>query len=292
MYWRALNQGHVPVSQIVAQRLVWSCVVVFLMLCATKQLGVVRGILKKPRLVLQLAFGSALTSSGWLIYIGLVNSGQVLQASLSTYLSPIVLMAIGVVVFKDRLTPLKWLAMAFTVIGVAFQVGIIGTLPWMVLAMVLVTSSYRLLRAVIHVDAMSGLFIENLVAVPVSIVFITYWHSQGTLVFLQGDVVTDLLVFGTGIITAFPLMWSVFGARNAPFTTLGLINFTAPSMIFLMGVFVFKETFTSMHLVSFVFIWIALAMYTLDSVRQIRARTRRKEPVAQASAPATVPRAY
>lgn len=288
LYWRAMKQGEVPVEQIVAQRLVWSCIVVLFLLCLTRQLGTVRALLKKPKQLLLLALGSAMTTTGWLIYITLVNSERVLQASLSTYLSPLVLMSMGVVIFKDRLTTLKWLAVFFAVAGVACQVAIIGTLPWAVLAMVLVSACYRLLRTVMPVDAMPGLFIENLLACPFAIGIMLWWHSRGTLVFLRGDVTTDLLILGTGVITAFPLMWSVFGVRNAPFTSVGLVNFIAPSMIFIMGVFVFKETFTFTHFISFFLIWVALALYSAESFRQHKIKSKKQEPVP----PVPAPRAY
>ncbi len=290
LYWRALNSGQVPVQQIIAHRIVWSCLVVFATLLITCKLGALRAIFKSRRLLLGLTLSSLFVTLNWLSYVGMVNSGHVLEASLSTYIGPLATMGMGVLIFKDKLECLQWLAMAFAAAGVVCQVYILGYLPWAVVGMTVFGACYGLLRTVLKVDAMPGLFVENLLAMPLSIAIMLWWHSQGALAFMRGDAVTDLLVLGTGVITAFPMMWLVFGMRNASYTSVGLVNYISPTMIFFMGVFVFEEQFTGMHLFSFILIWAALALYTIESLRQRRnlektARLLKVAALAAADAP-------
>ena len=123
-------------------------------------------------------------------------------------------------------------------------------------------------------DVVSGIFIENLLALPIVTVFLLYWHNGGELVFAMGDIALDLLLVSTGIITAFPLIMLVFAMRNARMSTVGLMQFVAPSIIFLMGVFVFREQFTVRHFASFALIWTGLAIYSFDRFRSFNRHAR------------------
>lgn len=263
-YWHAMSS--VPSVQIVTQRIVWSTIVLFFTLILLRKLRTVKKILCSPRHLAMLTLTSALIAGNWVCYITLVNTGRVLEASLSTYLSPLLTVALGIVVFKNKPSTLQALALVLVTIGVILQVKILGELPALVIIMAVSTAVYSVIRTIIDVDVMPGLFMENLISAPVAIAFIAWWQAHGTLVFLQGDILTDLFVIGTGPITAFPLLLMVFAMRNANFVTFGLANFLAPSMIFLEGVFIFKEHFTLLHFISFSLIWLALALYTGDSI--------------------------
>ena len=265
LYWRALQA--VPPYQIVCQRIVWSCLTLLLVCIATRKMGHIAGIFRHPRELLTLAASSLMISLNWLIYINMVNTGQVLMASLSTYIAPLFTVCLGMLALKERLSKPQWLAISLALCGVLVQVWITGTLPWQALLMASFTALYGLLRARLNVEVVSGIFIENLLAVPVVGFFLIRWQLGGELVFAQGDLALDLLLLSTGIITAFPLIMLVFAMRNAKMSTVGLMQFVAPSIIFLVGIFVFHEEFTAVHFASFSLIWTGLAIYSADSFR-------------------------
>lgn len=266
LYWRGLEL--VPPYQIVCQRIFWSCLVLALLLVFLRKTTAVADIFRHKKNLLILAACSFMISMNWLIYISMVNSGQVILASLSTYLSPLFTVALGVLVLKDRLSPAQRLALVLALGGVLVQVYIRGSLPLAALFMSFSSALYGLLRARLNVDIKAGIFVENLLALPVVTAFLVHWQFEGVLVFAQGAIWQDALLIGTGIITAFPLILLVFALRNARMSTVGLMQFVAPCMIFLMGVFVFKEEFTLMHFASFALIWAGLVTYSFDSFKR------------------------
>ncbi|MDL2306571.1 EamA family transporter RarD [Desulfovibrio sp. OttesenSCG-928-C06] len=271
-YWRSLQS--VPSYQIVCQRIVWSCLTLGIICLITRKFGYIRKIFSHPRELLTLVASSLMISVNWLIYINMVNTGQVLMASLSTYISPLFTVAMGMLVLKERPSKAQRVAIPLALGGVLVQVWITGSLPVGALLMATFHAIYGLLRARLNVEVVAGLFIENLVAVPIVGAFLISWHMSGELVFAQGNFSLDLLLAGTGLITAFPLMMLVYAMRNAKMSTVGLMQFVSPSIIFIVGIFAFNEEFTTKHFASFLLIWAGLAIYCTDSLRSFNRHGR------------------
>jgi len=194
-----------------------------------------------------------------------VNHDMVLQTSLGYYVTPLVSMMLGVAVFKDKIRPIQLCSVFLAVAGVGVQLIIVGELPWVSMVLAFSFGLYGLLRKLANVESMAGLMFETVLLIPFVLFYLGSLELQGTASFLHVDRMTDMYLIGAGIITSLPLMWFAFAACRLRLTTLGLIQYIAPSLAFMQGVFLFNEPFTMGHMLSFMFIWSAIALYSGES---------------------------
>lgn len=268
LYWKALLS--VPPMVILCHRIIWSLIFIAIILTANKRWGETFAPMRSPRNLGILFISSLMIGGNWLLYIWAVNTGHVLETSLGYYINPLVSILFGLVFFRERLRRMQWLAIACAAVGVANSIFSYGELPWISLTLAVSFACYGLLRKIAAVGSLPGLFLETLLLAPIALGYLIILHSQGNTVFLTGDITVDALVVGAGVATATPLIGFAFGARNLPLSTLGVLQYTAPSIAFLLGVFVFREPFGPSHLVSFAMIWLGLAVYTFDTIQTLR----------------------
>ncbi len=254
LYFKAV--GHVPAIELLGHRVVW----------AVLMLAVVVWWMKAWRTLDRRALGllcvsAALIGTNWLVYIIAVNTDRLLEASLGYYINPLVSMVLGVFFLGERLRTFQWVAVALAAVGTAWMAVAQGGLPWITLVLAFSFGFYGLVRKTVQAESLQGLFIETLLIAPFAYAGILWlvWNGQGS--FLHEGPVNDLLLVTAGVVTTVPLLWFTQAARRLPLTTLGFMQYLAPTIGFCLAVFVFKEPFDGGRLVAFTFIWAAVALY-------------------------------
>lgn len=268
LYWYLLKD--VPALQIIAHRVIWCGVFVAGWLVLRQGTRWLRQALAQPRVGAMLLASSVLISFNWGVYIWAVTNGRVVDASLGYFINPLVSIVIGVLILRERLNATQWVAVSIAALGVLWLTFRHGEVPLVALALAFSFAFYGLLRKLAAVDAMPGLAIESLILFLPALLWLGWSESQGLGRFAHGDLRQDaLLVFG-GALTALPLIGFAYGARRIPYSLVGILQYISPTLQLLCGVLLLGEAFVVEQAVGFACIWIALAIYAIDSWRRAR----------------------
>lgn len=251
----------VPAYEILVHRVLWSCVFLAGVATVLGRWRPVREALAQPRRLGRVFGCAALIAVNWGLYIYSVETHRVLQASLGYYLTPLINIALGMLVLKERMSRVQGLAVGLAGVAIALQVVLIGTLPWISLVLALSFGTYGLLRKQVPLDGLSGLLVETLLLLPLGLMALGALSHAGLSHFL-GDTRTTLLLLACGVITALPLLAFAGAARRLRLGTLGFLMYLNPSVQFLIALFVFDEPLKPTQLATFVLIWISLALYS------------------------------
>jgi chloramphenicol-sensitive protein RarD len=269
LYWHLLKA--VPSLQIVAHRVLWCTILVAVWLLWSQGRGWFKAILAKPRLAAMLALSGVCIGINWGLYIWAVNAGHVIESSLGYFINPLLNVVIGTLFLRERLNPTQWVSVAITAAGVLWLTFTYGSVPWIALALAGSFGLYGLIRKLAAVDSVTGLGFENTVLLLPALGYLLWIESSGQGGFFSGwGVGVDALLIFAGVLTALPLIAFSFAVRRVPLSTIGLMQYIAPTMQFLIGVFVFREAFDRNRAIGFIVIWIALAIFAFDSVRRAR----------------------
>jgi chloramphenicol-sensitive protein RarD len=271
LYWHALKI--VPSFQIIAHRIVWSAVLVLLWLAACNGLQWWRDIRAQAGALRALALSSALITCNWGLYIWAVNAGHVVETSLGYFINPLLNVMIGVLVLRERLNGLQWIAVALAALGVAWLTWQAGTPPWIALGLAFSFALYGLVRKLVAVDAVGGLAVESLYLFVPALAFLAWaelGHGGGFV--REWGWHIDLLLVGSGALTALPLVAFAYGVRRIPLTLLGLMQYIAPTLQLLIGVVVLGEPFGHDAAIGFAIIWLGLLLFAGDGLRRARGR--------------------
>ncbi|OIQ52128.1 EamA-like transporter family protein [Pseudodesulfovibrio hydrargyri] len=272
VYWKALIT--VNPFEILCHRVVWSLIFIAIILTLRRGWRETLVPLRSRRDLLILTASSLMIGFNWLLYIWAVNNDHVLDTSLGYYINPLVNVLLGFVFLRERLRPLQMIAIGLAALGVVNSVVAQGQLPWISLALAISFGLYGLLRKIASVESLPGLFLETMVLGPFALGYILWLQAHGASALFHQGLDVDLLLVGAGVATASPLIGFAYGARRLQLTTLGLLQYLAPSIAFLLGVFVYREPFNASHLLTFALIWSGLAVYTAESVMTMRAQRR------------------
>ena len=279
LYFKAL--AHVGALEVVAHRIVWSLVFLTAFAAAFRRWGAIRAAVAAPRLALTLLLTATLIAVNWTVYIYAVASGHVLEGSLGYYLNPLVNVLLGVAFLGERLTRGQAGAVALAGIGVAILALGAGGALWISLALAGSFASYGFIRKVAPVEAFEGLYVETLFLTPAALGWIAWLiaHGQSSFRVAPG---TDLLLVLGGAVTAIPLLLFTAAAKRLPYSTLGFLQYVAPSLQFLLAVALFGEPLTRAHLFCFALIWTALAIFVFEGYRSGRRRAAQLAAAASA----------
>ncbi len=258
----------VPADLIVAHRVVWAVMFVGLYLFFRGRWGEVRAVFSEPRILMSLSVSALLIAGNWLVFVWAIGRHQVLDVSLGYFINPLVSILIGMVILRERLSPGQGIAVAIAVAAVLLQAVLAGGLPWVSLVLAFSFAGYGYVRKVTPVKATPGMLVEAILLLPVAVLYILWVLSRGEDALILNDPPVLLALIGTGIITALPLICFSSAARRLPLFMLGLMQYIAPSMHFLMAVFVWGEPLDQTRLLTFVMIWGALAIFSFDSWRR------------------------
>ncbi|MCW2634823.1 MAG: RarD protein superfamily transporter [Blastococcus sp.] len=261
--------------EIVAHRVVWSLLFIGLLLTVLRRWSQVRALITDRRRLLVLAGAGLLIAVNWLVFVYGVNSGHVVETSLGYFINPLVSVLLGVIVFSERLRRLQWVAVGIAAVAVAVLTVDYGRPPWIALALAASFGLYGVMKKLVRVEAAPGLFVETaMVAIPAAVV-LGVLHSNGSGTFGNAGAGHALLLASSGIATAVPLLLFAAAARRIPLSTVGLLQYLTPLMQLAIGVFVYDEAMPPARLVGFVIVWVALAVFTADSLRHARSQSRR-----------------
>lgn len=264
IYFRQL--ASVPSLEVVMHRTVWSLLFVLALLLVLKRWAWMRDLLRQPRVLGAFALSALLLSGNWLVYVWAVQNQHVLDASLGYFILPLVNVALGFVFLRERPRPGQWLAVATAAAGVLWLTLLTGRLPWIALVLALTFGFYGLLRKVARLGALEGLALETMMLAPLAMGVLGYLAAQGQGVLVQGDMGALAWLLVAGPLTAIPLLLFAAGARRIPMTTLGILQYITPTLLFLLSLWWFHEPLQAARLLGFALIWTALVVYTLEGL--------------------------
>jgi chloramphenicol-sensitive protein RarD len=267
LFWRALDSVSAP--DILGHRVVWGLLWFLLLLAWRRRLPELRS-LAEPRMLRVFALSGALLTANWFVFLYAIHTERTLQASLGYFINPILNVVLGMVFLAERLRPWQWLAVSLAVAAVAVQTVEAGAVPWLSLLLAGSFGFYGLVRKTAPADALLGSNLEMLILLPVALVYLGARWSQGAAETWTARPAVATLLFASGALTAFPLLWFSNAARRVTLTTLGFLQYLAPTGQFALAVWVFREPFRPLQLVGFALIWSALALFTWDAQRMMR----------------------
>lgn len=262
IYWHQL--WGVSPFQITASRVLFCALFVAGVTLARRRWSRVLSILTTPKVLRNLALSAALIACNWTVYVYAATSGHLVEASLGYYILPLISIGLGVVLFGERMSRVRLLGLALAGIAVAVQTLAVGHLPWIALVLALSFGFYGYFRKLTPVDPLDGLLIEVLLLLPVALALYGYWAGHGTLALRAATPAISALLVGAGPVTAIPLALFAGGARRIRLSTLGFLQYLAPSMSLLIATLVYGEPFTLLEAVTFACVWSALAIVAAE----------------------------
>jgi chloramphenicol-sensitive protein RarD len=264
IYFKALQE--VSPLEILLHRIVWALAFLLMVLAWRRQWSWIGKVLRQPKVLAGFTASAILLSLNWYIYIWAVNNGHVVDASLGYFITPLVNVLLGFLLLHERMRPAQWAAIALAAFGVAWLTWQAGHLPWIGLMLALSFGSYGLLRKTAALGPLEGLSLETFLLFPLAFgsLGVLAWHGHNA--FAQAPTASKWLLAAAGPITAVPLLLFAAGARRIPLSTLGLLQYIAPSLQLLIGVWLYSEPFGGERLAGFVAIWSALAGYSLEGL--------------------------
>ncbi len=263
IYWK-LFLG-IPPLEVLVHRILWSVIFLMFVVLIQKKFILLVELCRSPKQLFIILTTSMLLGANWMIYIWAVNEGFVIETSLGYFINPLVNVMLGMIIFKERFKLWQTLALILALCGVLNYLFGFGELPWIALGLASSFSIYGMLRKISEAGPLIGLTMETLILVPVALLLLSWWSLDGSSHFGTMSEL-DLYFLGCGLITSFPLLWFAAAAKRLRFSTLGLFQYLAPTSQFLLGVFLYKEPFTITHAITFALIWMALVLYSGNSI--------------------------
>jgi len=254
----------------VAHRIVWSALLLAILITARRGWGAVRAAFTTRNSLLLLTTTALLIAVNWLVFIIAVGHAAILQSSLGYFITPFVSVILGIVILKERLRRLQLAALLLALVGVMLIALQQSGIPWAALTLAATFGTYGLLRKTTGVDAITGLAVETFLLAPAAVSYLLSVKLNRTGCFLYTGVQIDLLLISAGLVTSIPLLLFAAAARRLRMATIGFLQYITPSLHFLIAVVLYREPFTAAALASFGFIWLGLAVYSLDAWLGIR----------------------
>ncbi len=264
LYWRFLEKD--PAIEILAHRMVWSLVFIAILLTVQKEWSWLREAFRSRRTVLLYTLAAVLLAVNWFTYIWSVNAGYVVEASLGYFINPLINFLLGVIFLGEKLRIGQVAAVVLAALGVVYLTINYGSLPWISLVLAFTFGTYGLIKKTASLESMHGFSLETMVLFLPAFGYLLYRESAGIGAFGHQGALTTLLLVLAGPVTSIPLLLFGYAARRIPLSMLGFIQYIAPTLQFLIGVFVFLEPFPPARLVGFSIIWLALLVYTLEGI--------------------------
>ena len=285
IFWKQL--AHVPATEIIFHRMLWSFVSMGILLMVLRNWQWIALVRKSPRMLLWGLLSSVLIASNWFIFIWAVNNDYIIEASLGYFINPLLSIVLGIVVLKEGVRRVQVFAIVIAVLGVCYLTFVYGSFPTIAFALAGTFGVYGLIRKTIPFGAFSGLFVETAFLFLPAMFYLLHLESMGKGTFCHSSFLTQLLLLLTGIVTIAPLLFFAGGVRKIPLYAVGFLHYITPTLQFLLGVFLYNETFSRSQLVGFSFIWLAILIFCMESYvfhKQKRATTTSLSPSASDSA--------
>jgi chloramphenicol-sensitive protein RarD len=271
VYWKSIEG--VPAGQILCHRMIWSLVFLLVILAIKRDWSWLRPLMKQPTTLLVFVTLAMFISGNWFVYIWAVNNGYIVETSLGYFMNPLVNVLLGVTFLGERPRKLQVLAIATAFVGVAYLTFVYGQLPWIALVLAFSFGLYGLIKKIVKLGPLRGLTLETALLFFPALAYLISQENMGVGAFTNVSLITDLLLSGVGVITAIPLLLFASAAQHLSLTTLGILQYLAPTLQFLIGVFVYKEAFSEDKLLGFAFVWVALMIFAVEGLYHSRDKT-------------------
>jgi chloramphenicol-sensitive protein RarD len=272
LYWKLFDT--MTPLEVLAYRIIWSFVFVWILIVASSRVKDCLKAAKDSKRLLMMVLCSLLITTNWLIYIYAVNSGHMVEASLGYYINPLVSVLLGVIFLREQLSAFQWVAIGLALIGVSVMTYTYGKIPWIAISLALSFGLYGLAKKKVQVDSMIGLTWETTIVFPVSLIYATVLLANGTDTVFTLPPASMVMLLLAGVATATPLLWFGIAAKMLDLSVLGFFQYIAPTLTLFLGIFLYHETFTSIDLVAFMFIWAALLVFTISNISHARQPAR------------------
>ena len=270
VYWKWLQQ--VPAPQLLSHRILWSFLMLFAVILLARRGRAFRTAIRTPRVLRVYLVAAALIGVNWLTYVWAVNAGFIVETSLGYFINPLFSVLLGVVILRERLRPWQWVPIGLAAVGVLYLTLIYGSLPWIALTLASTFGIYGLVKKTAPLGSLYGLTLETGILFVPALLYLLYAAATGSGVFLHTDAASDVLLVGTGLVTAIPLLMFAAAAQRIPLSVVGIVQYIAPTLQFLLGVLVYGEPFTSAKLIGFGLVWAALILFGVEGLLARRAR--------------------
>ncbi|MFW8591884.1 EamA family transporter RarD [Glaciecola sp. 2405UD65-10] len=274
LYFKAIDA--IPAGEILMHRIIWSALVLCVLIVGLRQIGKVKQAIGSFKVLRILLLAGILLAFNWLLFIWAVNNNYLLEASLGYYINPLINVFLGRLFLGETLRPLQKLAVGIAAVGVLVLLVNYGSLPWIALSLACSFAFYGLLRKQVAVDSMPGLFIETLMMLPIAVVYF-FWFAEKSVNPSEMSLNLVLLIASVGFVTTAPLLCFTAAARRIKYSTLGFFQYIGPTIMFVLAAWLYNEPLSQARLITFLFVWSALALFTFDSINAYR--KQRKEPV-------------
>lgn len=268
IYWHQLTS--VNSLEVVAHRAIWSLVFTFILILVTKKSQEVIILLKNPKNILPLVASSILIAGNWGLFIWAVANDKILESSMGNYITPLLNVAASALFFKVILNKYQKLSVLLAFIGVLYMIIIYGQVPYLALFFATTFCTYGIIKKLVPTSALTGLFVETLIISVPSAIYVLYLINIGESAVLNESLFIKFLLICGGIVTTLPLLGFSYSAKILHLSTLGILQYITPTIAFLLGVFLYNEYFNTSILITFVFIWLGLIIYSADGLLQLK----------------------
>ena len=268
IYWKFLHS--ISALQLIGHRIVWSFILLIAVILITGQWTEFRSTFNARVLRIYL-IASLLIGGNWLVYIWAVNAGHILETSLGYFINPLLSMLFGLIVMREKLRRAQWIPILIALTGVVYLTVTFGRLPWIALGLAFTFGFYGLVKKLAPLSSLQGLTLETGILLVPALVYLGIVEVNGTGAFLHTGITTDLLMIGAGVVTTIPLLMFASAAKRIPLTMIGVLQYLAPTIQFLIGVFIYNEEFDTTRLIGFSMVWLALAIFWVENYLANRA---------------------
>ena len=266
LYFKLL--ADIAPAEILMHRVVWSSVILLVMIIAMRNWSQLVAVLKQPKLVINLSLSASFLAVNWFLFIWAVNNDHLLDASLGYYINPLFNVVLGILFFQERLRRNQLIAVGLAFIGVLIQLIALGTLPLISIVLAATFGIYGLIRKKLAVNSFVGLFVESMLMLPLAVIYWCYFINSNTSDMSLNTNTLNTTLIMAGIVTTAPLLCFTAAAKRLTLSTLGFFQYLGPSIMFILATFYYQETLQTAELITFICIWSALAIYSLDSLKK------------------------
>jgi chloramphenicol-sensitive protein RarD len=263
IYWKLLHD--VPALQVIGHRIAWSFILLIGVILVTRQWKDFRSAVRTPKTIAIYSIAAVLLSVNWLIYVWGVNAGFIVETSLGYFINPLISVLLGVIFLRERLRTMQWIPVALAGAGVLYLTLAYGRLPWIALSLAFSFGIYGLVKKLAPLGSLYGLTLETALVFPIALIYLSFVDFTGTGSFLRENALTNIFLIGTGVVTSIPLLMFASAARQIPLTMIGVLQYIAPTLQFLIGVFLYHEPFDKSRLVGFGLVWLALIIFWVEN---------------------------
>jgi chloramphenicol-sensitive protein RarD len=276
LYWKLLH--HVPALQLIGHRIVWSFLALIVIILFIRQWTGFHSTVFAWSVLRVYCFAAVLIGINWLTYVWAVNAGHIVETSLGYFINPLLSVSMGVLFLHEHLRPRQWISIGLAATGVLFLAIVHGSIPWIALTLAFSFAFYGLVKKTAPLGSLYGLTLETGILLLPALFYLFISDLNGTGAFLRTGITADILLAGAGIVTTVPLLMFASAARRIPLSLIGVLQYISPTLQFLIGVFIYHESFTFIQFIGYAIVWFALILFGMDSFFAYRAQIAVMEP--------------